>query len=578
MLCAGKPLQSISGRRASYNGLPWVGTPLADTSGYVGLIQRTAGELTTNGGNVSLTAGDSVVIQPGATVNVSGGWINYSGADVATTKVISDGQIFDISQATPDRIYQGIYNGGTENHPKWGISETTTNMLVNSGQYQAGYVQGGNGGSLSISAPSMALDGLFLGTTIVGPRQRTFAPTLSTLSLAFESRLSSMSPYPLVAPKPPAISFQNGTTLVPADAFALDSDGQPLPLREDRQASVVLSPDLLTKDGFGHLSITNSDGDVVVPSNGSLVAPTGGSISVSAANLDIEGNIAAPGGSLSFSVYDFSPYEFNILLLTPGAGAIPPADPTRGHFTLGGNVILDVSGLVADDRSGIFAPETFPLFTNGGSVTIKSYSADLQPGSRINVSGGVQVNSANLATYGKGGAIVIQAGQDLDIAGLLGGTLTLDSDLSGYGGGSLGGSLGILAPAIQVGGQTTDPNTFLVSPGFFNLGGFGSFTLTGLGSPTGTIDVYNPAVTIAAGTAITPVALSQFIDPNIAINDQLVLTQTLLPQALRTPVSLSFKAPGVTDIFTSGTLVVRGDFMMEDGSSIVTDPKGERFY
>ena len=62
----------------TYNGVPWIGTPLADTSGYVALIDRTVGELTTGGGNVSLTAGDSVVIQPGATVNVSGGWINYT--------------------------------------------------------------------------------------------------------------------------------------------------------------------------------------------------------------------------------------------------------------------------------------------------------------------------------------------------------------------------------------------------------------------------------------------------------------------------------------------------------------------
>ena len=126
----------------TYNGLPYVGTPLADTSGYVALVERTVGELTTAGGNVSLTAGESVILQPGATVNVSSGWINYTGAQIETTKVISGGQIFDISQATPDRIYQGIYAGGVESHPKWGIFETTTNPLVNGGQYEAGYIQG----------------------------------------------------------------------------------------------------------------------------------------------------------------------------------------------------------------------------------------------------------------------------------------------------------------------------------------------------------------------------------------------------------------------------------------------------
>src|SRR5947207_33212 len=90
--------------------------------------------------------------------------------------------------------------------PGW---EHLSHILRNPGHYESGYLQCGNGGSLSISAPSMALDGLFLGTTVVGPRQRTVSPTLSTLSLAFESRLPT-APYPLIAPKPPAISFQNG--------------------------------------------------------------------------------------------------------------------------------------------------------------------------------------------------------------------------------------------------------------------------------------------------------------------------------------------------------------------------------
>ncbi len=560
----------------TYNGVPWIGTPLADTSGYVALVQRSVGELTTDAGNVTLTAGDSVVIQPGATVNVSGGWINYTGALVETTKVISGGQIFDISQATPDRIYQGIYGGGVESHPKWGIFETSTSPLVSSGQFEAGYLRGGNGGSFTISAPSMALDGRLLGTTIVGPRQRTSSPTLSTLSLAFQSQAllpGSTNIYTLVSPNPPAISFQGEATLAPADAFALDGDGLPLPLREVRQDKVILSPELLTTDGFGHLSITNSDGDVALPTDVSLSAPAGGSITISAANLDLEGDITAPGGALTFNVYDFSPYELEILKMT-GVGTLPPPNLARGLFTLGANASLTVSGMIADDRSGVFAPDTFPLVTNGGSVAIKSYSADLQLGSRIDVSGGVEVDAANAATYGKGGAIIIQAGQDLNIAALLGGNLTLDATLIGYGGGNLGGSLSVLAPAIQVGGHTTDPNTLLLSPGFFNFGGFGSFTLTGLGSATDTVNLYSPAVTIVAGTLVQPTALSQFIDPSIALADNLVLTETLLPQALRTPVSLTFKAPGVIDsIFSIGTLVVRGDFIMESDSSIITDPK-----
>ncbi|MEI9896441.1 MAG: hypothetical protein WDN28_21910 [Chthoniobacter sp.] len=56
-----------------------VGTPLGDVSGYLGIIQRTVGELTAAGGTVKLTAGESVIMQRGSTIDVSGGWLNYEG-------------------------------------------------------------------------------------------------------------------------------------------------------------------------------------------------------------------------------------------------------------------------------------------------------------------------------------------------------------------------------------------------------------------------------------------------------------------------------------------------------------------
>ena len=68
-----------------YDGQEWVGTPLANVSGYMDLIQLPVGELTTAGGTVSLTAGGSVVMQPASHINVSGGGINYQGGMVQTT-------------------------------------------------------------------------------------------------------------------------------------------------------------------------------------------------------------------------------------------------------------------------------------------------------------------------------------------------------------------------------------------------------------------------------------------------------------------------------------------------------------
>ncbi len=149
----GQTVQVDIRQTGTYNGVNWIGTPIGDVSGYANLIPHTVGQLTTAGGTVAISAGGSVVMQPGSAINVSGGWTDYQGGVVQTTKVVSGGQIYDISQATPDRVYDGIYNGFSKTSSKYGLSQTYTGALQTDAGYEAGYVQGGNGGSLSITAP-----------------------------------------------------------------------------------------------------------------------------------------------------------------------------------------------------------------------------------------------------------------------------------------------------------------------------------------------------------------------------------------------------------------------------------------
>src|SRR5215467_13664052 len=350
-----------------YNGVPWIGTPLANVSGYINLVGRTVGELSINGGTISLNAGGSAVVQPGATLNVSGGSIAYTGAMVQTTKVLSDGHIFDISQATPDRVYDGIYNGFTVVHPKWGIVQTFASPLADGAYFEGGYTYGGLGGGLSVTAPSMAVDGQFLGNTITGARQTFTPPTPSSLSLAFQQQaLIPNLLFPPISLTPPNVTFGPGT-LAPADPFALDDSGMPLPLREDRIANVILSPDLINADGFGIFKIDNSDGTITVPANVTLSAPPRGSIAMSGANIDIEGALFARGGTLSFSVFDISPY---IVALNGGVPLLlpPPPDSSRGLFTLGGGATLGAAGLIIDQRPVPGAMSDSPLVINGGAV------------------------------------------------------------------------------------------------------------------------------------------------------------------------------------------------------------------
>ncbi len=567
----GQTIQIDVRQQGTYNGFTWIGTPLADASGYANLIQRTVGELTIGGGTVSLKAGGSIVMQPGSSVDVSGGWINYQGGLINTTRLISDGHFFDISQATPDRIYSGIYDGKfSVDHAKYGITEIFTNPLANTGHYEPDYVFGGNGGQISIAAPAMALDGELLGQTVDGPRQRTVLPDSSGLLLKFAAQTlsaASQNSFPFYSPTPPTITFQD-TRLTPVGTYALDASGNPAPLLVGRTSEVFLSPNLVSQDGFGKLTIDNSDGSIFVPAGVTLqAAPNKGALTFSAANIDIEGNIRAPGGTLSFTVYDFTPFQLPDRPVTE----TPVPDANRGHFTLGSSASLITAGLIVDDRQFANAPFSMPLSTKGGSITIKTYDAALASGSVIDVSGGVAVSADNKRVYGDAGSIDIAAGQDPKIASILGGKLLLDTILKGYSG-SKGGSLTLLAPLVQIGGTSSQSDTLTLQPGFFSSGGFTSFTLKGLGATTSQPGQYLPGVVVAANTVARPVAQSWLAVSGL--KGDIDLTPIVLPEGLRTPVSITLEAVGVSDAFNiTNPLVVRGDLIMEVGSFIQTDPK-----
>jgi len=241
----------------TFNGTAWVGTPLADVSGYVNLVQRTVGELTVNGGTVTVSAGNSVVMQPGSQIDVSAGWINFAGGLVQTSQVISGGHIFNIAQATPDLVYAGIVgvNAGqfTVNSSRYGVAQTfgnptlTTNPSAAAGSsFEAGYIQGGQGGTLSITAPAVALDGSLVGQAVAGTEQRVTPPAPSSFTLTFQGQYQfSSNSFPEQSLTPPAIIFQSNTSLPAVPAFGLDRAGNPLPLPTSRLAEVILPPELV---------------------------------------------------------------------------------------------------------------------------------------------------------------------------------------------------------------------------------------------------------------------------------------------------------------------------------------------
>ncbi len=573
------------------DGTAWVGTPLANLTGYLGVIERTVGQLTTAGGTVSLTAGDSVVIQNGASVNVSGGYQDFAGGNVVTTRLVDDGNLIDIANADPNVVYDGIYTAATTvTDSRWGTSTTTTGLFATNSRFEAAHSYGASGGSLAISAASMALDGSLKGNVAIGQQQLDAAPHGGSLSLKFQAQQLIHAPLvlPFYSPVPPDVVFLNGGG-TQAAVGAFPGNGTLATLSQDRRDNVILSPDLLTTQGFSSLLVDNSDGDILVPAGVELTAAAAGSIKLYGANVNIQGTLSTPGGSLDLTAYNISPYTTAILDAQNDQAVHPTANPARGMLTLGSTAVLSTAGIVIDERTGALTGQTIPHYvastkasgaidyhstTQGGIINLQSYSANLAPGSLVDVSGGL-VWSKGISS-GDAGAILIHTGNDPLIGSVLGGQLTLGATLKGLSGAE-GGSLAVQASLIQVGGTAAYANTLLLQPEFFSTGGFNQFTLTGLGAditPPAGAETFAPGVVIAPGTVIRPVVSSLLANISSQGGSAILLSSIINPEGYRNAVQLSFNAPGVFN-FVDTLLELRGRIDVGLGSRIETDALGK---
>jgi filamentous hemagglutinin len=552
-----------------YNGFTWVGTPLGDLTGYLNLVQRTVSELTTAGGSVKINAGSSTVIQNGAKIDVSAGWTNFEGGYVQTSRVMAYGRLFEISDATPDLVYQGVYDGLFHDvHPRWSITNTYTVPWMLNGHYDPGYIWGADGGSLAINSPAMALDGDFFGNTLNGPRQRSVLAKASTLELNFIAQRKGNTGLPVdYSPTPPAISFGDGSQGA-AGPFVVDAAGDPAPLRADRVARVLLSPSLFNERGFGNLTVNNPDGSITVPSGIDLTGPPGGSLTLAGANITISGNVTVPAGNLKLTAYNISPGA------VPFLTSEPTANIGRGNVTVAPGANLSTAGLLVDDRLSSPNPLTLPLLTNGGTIAINTFSANLQRGATIDVSGGIAIGATGRQSYGNGGALIINTGRDVSRPGVTGGTLELGATLRGFAGvGAKGASLTLQALLLQIGGRSAYPGTTILQPEFFSEGGFTTFNISGIGAATDDPDKFIPGLIIAPNTTINPQVASLLAVPYPHNHLTFATTTALYPEGMRPALSLNFSAVTVSDDYT-GALKIRGDLVFGQGAVVRTNPLG----
>lgn len=621
----------------------WVGTPLADVSGFVGLISKTVGELTTAGGSVSLSAGDAVSMAPGSVIDVSGGWIQYSGGSYSTSKLLYRGHLVDISQATPDRVYSQILTRGDktisgktfkdvgaaatiEQSSKWGQVKVFNSILDPTRPvWRPSYVSGAPGGSISIAAPSVALDGELFGNTVAGPRQirdygsfplmnqRVLSTLPSSSSFALDLSLKIGNTAFLLSPYAPKVTFASRAPRGSEVPF-LDDEGGVAALPADRAGSVILSQDLLSARGFGKFSVSSRDGDIVLPSGVTLDAGPNGSVKLQGANLFIGGGIKSAGGEVSLQAFltplpllnlsfppeltesvtaimvakedavGLDPGEKVVVMGDPGAGEVTVyrADGTdakvsgdllaplpAGRVALSSSARIDVSGSVVNELRG---DRTAALVPNGGKVSMDGYSLSLAPGSEVDVSGGFYQGFRGGAFYGDAGSINFSAGQDAIYSTIHRGSLALGGRLSGYAGvGSQAGSLAIKAPAFRISQESSsgrDARVTRLTTSFFDTGGFSTFSLTGVGLETETPDQFIPGVSVASGTILGPRVRAQLLHAHGR--------DTILPEGpLSAAPSITFRATGLDDPgrASGDQMLIRGVVEVEKGSSITLNPQ-----
>ncbi|MFM2287040.1 MAG: hypothetical protein RL684_183, partial [Pseudomonadota bacterium] len=515
-----------------------VGTPLADLSGYItGATGRTVTERLGNGGTVKLLSQGAATVANGATINLSGGAVNYLPGVVNTTKLIgANGQVYDIGSAPANVVYVGLYGPATSGANKWGITPTYGDVL--GATHVPGYTQGLNAGTLQVSGRSITLDGSVIARTSTGQYQTTPAslPLTGQLVIGLPGGRSNGGLTDFVAP-----------SLWLGDAAPAGSG----------DAAIAL--ERLNAAGIGRFALY-SDGRITVPAGAALQLDSGTKLALTAPDIDVQSSITDHGGSFSAQSTNVDPVF--------ASGATPGVVVAPG-------TTLDFSGLWTNDFNQTGNPSV--RFSNGGTVSLGTNAVGgaltLGAGTTIDVSGGAASNSAGTLSAGNGGGI------SLSSAGL-GSTLDMGAGLTlrGYAiAGGKGGSLSLSAPSVSIAGTSGDVSGDLVFDGqrtsagatplqldntMFGEGGFASYSVN---ANQGSLDVQ------AGAQLRLEVATRQLQDGYLgeASNTSLAAfsTAAYAPDFQRQTGSLSLSANLASDTYT-------GHLAIGQGAVVAVDPKG----
>jgi filamentous hemagglutinin family protein len=505
---------------------------IVDVSSLTSTVGRTAAEKLSSGGSINLVSTGSVVTASSSKLDVSGGQVAYTAvtaADKIKLTLLKDaaGNVYTVNNAPEDRTYT--------------IVDASLTPTVK----QAAYVEGKAGGAVNVTASQVVLDGQIKGTTVQGVRQAAGTDASAAAAKLNVNLLANASTTVAQTDILNRLNLRIGSEAATVNSgyWSDDADWQQL----DASLGSHISAQAL-RGGVGNITLS-TQGSATVDAGVNLSFAPETSFSLSTTNLiDVAGSLtfnasyASSGGSLTLS--------------------------TAGLLSVADGVSFDVSGRFVNlYRDGAFASR---LGTVGGTVSLSgSQGVLLGDGGTIDVSGGALLSTTGALSVSNAGSVTIAAnagGADGTMPFHQGKTLRGYAVASGTSTGK-GGSLKLVADSVEIGSASSTAAQLMLSPDFFQTGGFASYDITGV-----------HGLQVDANTTISPRQASWVLPGskswlNVATGTPLsgVTQARVQPLAYRTATNLTLRtAASEPKAGSTGALVVeRGAVVDADAGAAV---------
>ncbi|MHB1145920.1 MAG: filamentous hemagglutinin family protein [Thiobacillus sp.] len=496
---------------------------------YQAKLERTVAERSTAGGLVNIQSQGEAILESGAVVDLSGGSVQYTAANLKTTLLTSNGKLFDIASADAETRYDGIATRYVVDYGRWNRQEVID--LGQSYRYDPGYVDGKDAGALQVVGMGGAVvQADVIGRTTTGQLQRDAGQTPAGARLRIGSD-AEPGDYKLNQ----RIEISSTAAILPASFDFGDA------LSSELKSTLAFDP---AKLGEGRIAQLELFGNQAAEVREALRTPQGGAVRITARSIDVGADIVAQGGKIALNARSnransSETIPLNVLNVNVGEGVTLAA---RGEWV---NLLPGVGGAGATG-AGI----------DGGMIALSAVNnVELGAGSHVDVTGGGRVRPNGRVAGGKGGAIVLEANAGVEATSTQTGAVGLSGELSGYGL-AQGGSLSVSSGRIQIGGENdAPPGTLNLDSDFPGRGGFAKVALTG-----------RDGLTVADGVSLKPVPQAIVLEQNHVLQAtgsriENFSTRGVLDPRVRKPVNLTLSADSVT----------RGDVRIGDGARIELD-------